>query len=625
MSRELPPLDVAGQTDVGLKRKKNEDYVKILIPPSNVEQSAYGALFLVADGIGGMGGGEIASKSAVEEVIRKFYSPENKAADLSERITVSLEAANVFVRDQARKVGLPRIGTAASGLVLTPHHEALIFNVGDCRVYRIRDGKLEQISQDQSVMEMQIRQGLVSEEEALANRNMNLTVFIGQPFPITPNIQLTSYALDDTFILCSDGLWSLVQPDEIFSIVQKHTAAKAASVLIHLARERGAPDNVTVAIVAVGRSAKRSSPVRWLLGLVAAALLIGGGAVVVANRSTPAPEITATASRTPTSTQTVIPSATEPLVAILPSATPTHTPFYTRTPTSTATATDAPSVTPTLTPTATHTETPVPTATATLTATPTPTTTPSFTPEPSSTPLPTATPLPTETPPPTSTLNAGAEALLGTPLSPSPEAQVSAVEDYPTDLIGVLLRTKKVFLTTETPMIQDLQRPAWGYVRMLLPSETSLTIDSSKSRPGRDANVVWWWCSALLPSGKTHDGWIAQSNLEQAQPASSLAKVKVGSANVRQGDSTQFDALRTLTNGEYVEIVGVSSRETKWYLVQLNAGQQGWISPEVITLINGRNEIPVVEPSALPVSSAAPVEPTAVATEMMTPEVTPSG
>lgn len=103
MSRELPPLDVAGQTDVGLKRKKNEDYVKTLIPPPNVEQAALGALFLVADGIGGMGGGEIAHKSAVEEVIRKFYSPDNKAADLSERITVSLEAANVFVRDQARE------------------------------------------------------------------------------------------------------------------------------------------------------------------------------------------------------------------------------------------------------------------------------------------------------------------------------------------------------------------------------------------------------------------------------------------------------------------------------------------------------------------------------------------
>lgn len=62
----------------------------------------------------------------------------------------------------------------------------------------------------------------MSEEEALANRNMNLTVFIGQPFPITPNIQMTTYAQDDIFILCSDGLWSLVQPDEIFSTVQKH-------------------------------------------------------------------------------------------------------------------------------------------------------------------------------------------------------------------------------------------------------------------------------------------------------------------------------------------------------------------------------------------------------------------
>lgn len=134
-------------------------------------------------------------------------------------------------------------------------------------------------------------------------------------------------------------------------------------------------------------------------------------------------------------------------------------------------------------------------------------------------------------------------------------------------------------------MILGVACSIFAHDPIMLPPDTAITIDASQSRLGRDAKEVWWWCAALLPSGETHYGWIAQSRLEQAQPTSSLAQVGAGGANVRQGDSTQFDTLRTLTNGAYVEIVGVSNRVTKWYLVQLNAEQQGWISVEIITVI----------------------------------------
>src|SRR5512135_270554 len=169
MARDVySALDLAALTDVGKKRQRNEDAYKMLIPPLDSGQAAYGAVFIVADGMGGLGGGDVASKAAIAALMRHYYAPSNTEKDLVARLQAALESANAFVRDQAGRVNLPRIGSTAAGIILRPDGEAVIFNVGDCRVYRVRKGKIERVSRDQSVMERQVESGLMTEEVAKA-------------------------------------------------------------------------------------------------------------------------------------------------------------------------------------------------------------------------------------------------------------------------------------------------------------------------------------------------------------------------------------------------------------------------------------------------------------------------
>ncbi len=258
MSRQVfPRLDVAEATDVGLRRERNEDSLRVIIPLPNTPQIAQGALFLVADGMGGLGGGAVASQSAVEELIRCYYNPTPDPIPSSDRLQQALESANGYVREQAARIGLRRIGTTVTGLVLTADEQALIFNIGDSRVYHLRNGLIEQVTRDHSVMALQIESGLITEEQARLSRNCNITAFIGQPTPLDACVQPIPVHRGDMFVICSDGLWSLMEPYEIYQQVRHVPAQQGVERLVELALQRGAPDNVTVIIVRLGQPPRR--------------------------------------------------------------------------------------------------------------------------------------------------------------------------------------------------------------------------------------------------------------------------------------------------------------------------------------------------------------------------------
>ncbi len=441
MAQPFPALDVAGQTDVGLKRSRNEDSFTVLMPPAGSPQVSQGAMFIVADGMGGMGGGDVASKTAIEEIVKTFYDPSvTHDYDPLPRLRNALEAANVRVRETAQSVGLPRIGATGAGMILTSTGDAVVFNIGDSRVYRARGSYIELLTRDQSVMASQLEAGLVSQEEAKLSRNVNVTAFIGQPMPISPVYSRMQTQPGDVFIICSDGLWDLVEPNEILKAVQS-PAKEAASKLIALVRQRGAPDNVTVIIVRVGMPA-RALPVRWLVvaGLIVLAA-VGGFALARAglfgdNRPAPTEIALATMTSAPPSatvpalvaaTPEVTPAASQLISITLDTATPEVSlvaiasattespaetaavvaalPTETNTPQSTSTRLASKAPSPTSTPTATSTANPTPTATATHAPSSTPTLTampaPSETPQP----LPTTAPSATKPPEPTVTLN----------------------------------------------------------------------------------------------------------------------------------------------------------------------------------------------------------------------------
>ena len=92
MAEELVALDVSGQTDIGLKRQRNEDFCEYRIPTSGSPQYQYGALFIVADGMGGMGGGDVASQTAVKEVMQTYYAPETPDINALASLRAALEA-----------------------------------------------------------------------------------------------------------------------------------------------------------------------------------------------------------------------------------------------------------------------------------------------------------------------------------------------------------------------------------------------------------------------------------------------------------------------------------------------------------------------------------------------------
>lgn len=277
-----PELDWAGGSDVGLKRGRNEDAFKTLVPPSDAIQHTLGALFMIADGMGGLRGGGLASASALDAVIREYYGPPDgvglNAEAPMDRLRDAIEMANVHVRQQAARAGLDRIGTTLTGLVILDNAKGILFNVGDSRVYRFRNNTAVQITNDQSFA-AQHRQ-FEPDQTVVGRGSTNITAYVGQSFPLKPCIEQTEIRGGDTYLLCTDGLWSLIEPTEMARIVKRNSAERSVHKLIALARKRGAPDNVTAVVVSVrgGRWRKWGLAVLFLLlsilALMTTALLL---------------------------------------------------------------------------------------------------------------------------------------------------------------------------------------------------------------------------------------------------------------------------------------------------------------------------------------------------------------
>ncbi len=635
MAQQLPALDAGGLTDIGLKRKRNEDSLGSRVPEPDSPAIARGAFFLVADGMGGMGGGDVASQTAVRVILDQYFAVES--SDPMVALRDALEAANGAVRQQAQTVNLPRIGSTAAGLIVLPDSQVILFNVGDARVYRVRQSSIELLSHDQSVLQHQIDSGYISEEDARVARNVNVTAFIGQPTPLEAVYRRAPAQTGDVFILCSDGLWDLVEAHEMMSIVRKMPAQAAAHKLIELARKRGAHDNVTAWVVRFGPPPARRR--RWLGGLLlllvivaAAAAAIfaltqsGGGkdqasatpdalAALSSQSPTARPQGTTTTTptaRPPTRTSTALPGAGA-VISVLTS-TPSHTPRPTNTalPTNTPTVTPTPTVTRTSTPTrtprpsvtGTSTPTRTPTATRTPTRSLTPSATASFTPTASRTP--TRTPSPTITPfrAPTVTLNPTIITWTPSPV-PSPTPTLS-----PEQHVLLFAAEDGVFLADTTPLI-TLSGAGTSYAAVTTsqPIEAGMTVvitspteQPDPQQPDQTLREVQIMSGPLL--GRT--GWMSQSILEQSIPVTPRAIVRsevTGGANVRRGDALAYPRVGTLSPGESARITGISSRGTGWYRVTMANGVSGWIAPGLVDVIGSLEGVPRITPPPLPPTS----------------------
>lgn len=244
-----------GLSDIGRKRDHNEDsYSAICFKP---RENPFGlsALAVVADGMGGHERGEEASAAAVGAVNRYFRSRRKAALPLRDAMSEAIAYADQEIAKIGGK-GDRSPGTTLSVLVITGKRFYL-GHVGDSRIYLLRRGKMFQLTKDHSYTAEAIEKGLMTPEQArtAANRSV-LTQALGGQTPLTPQVETGEVEDGDIFVLCSDGLWDMVDDHEIVQRLQDSRSAEAACrKLVDLANERGGPDNITVAIVSCGEAA----------------------------------------------------------------------------------------------------------------------------------------------------------------------------------------------------------------------------------------------------------------------------------------------------------------------------------------------------------------------------------
>jgi PPM family protein phosphatase len=275
MSEEIAfNIAVYAKTDVGMVRPGNEDNFLVLNlttadtwtpeiegdPSAKVttfSQSYYGSIVAVTDGMGGALAGEVASHHSVQCVRDRMLelqaSPTYAKIPFHERLRLSIELANLYIYQMSLKrpecAGMGATFTAA-GLFGT---HAYFGQVGDSRGYIIRQGQVQQVTRDQSLVGQLVEAGHITEEEAEKHTYKNVIL---QALGASPNVNVVvdRVALRDLdiIVLCSDGLSNKIRPDEILTLIDKSRSLKeACDLLIELANKRGGEDNITVLVAQV--------------------------------------------------------------------------------------------------------------------------------------------------------------------------------------------------------------------------------------------------------------------------------------------------------------------------------------------------------------------------------------
>lgn len=243
-------VSVACKTDLGRVRENNEDKFEYFIPEDDATLAARGLLFVVCDGMGGHAAGQIASELACKTFIDVYLHHPASEADTAMRAAVV--AANRFVTDVSRAVPARRgMGTTLSALILL-QNKAFTVQIGDSRIYRLRNGELLQMTVDHTWVEEMTRNGLMSREEAENHpRKHMLTRAIGVEGDIQPDIELHDLKPGDQYLLCSDGLINHVGDGAIAQALSTLAPSEAVWKLVGQALTGGGSDNCTVLVVRV--------------------------------------------------------------------------------------------------------------------------------------------------------------------------------------------------------------------------------------------------------------------------------------------------------------------------------------------------------------------------------------
>jgi PPM family protein phosphatase len=228
-----------GRSDAGRKRRRNED-AYVVAPP----------LFAVADGMGGAQAGEVAARLATA-AFHEYHEADELEAE--QRVAAIIQEANRRIYERARAdTEVSGMGTTVTA-ALIEGGRIVIGHVGDSRAYRLREGRLEQLTDDHSLVADLVRGGRISPEEADVHPQRSV---ITRALGTDPEVDIDSIAVDaqagDVYLLCSDGLTTMVTDQEILDIVGRAKSLEhAGKDLVKAANRRGGEDNITVVLFAV--------------------------------------------------------------------------------------------------------------------------------------------------------------------------------------------------------------------------------------------------------------------------------------------------------------------------------------------------------------------------------------
>ena len=234
-------------SDVGKAREINEDYFYISYPDDEIQ------LFILADGMGGYNGGEIASKLAVTTaknyILTNFDKNKVDREDLLNLLKSSIQYANMIVFEKSREnVEISNMGTTLD-ICLIYENKAFISHIGDSRIYKIRKGTMRKLTKDHSYVQQLVDEGKITKEESKKHPKKNMLMkALGCTTYVESDEIVCSFIQGDTILMCSDGLTNMVEEAEIEKIINENPA-DATKMLVQRANDLGGNDNVTAIII----------------------------------------------------------------------------------------------------------------------------------------------------------------------------------------------------------------------------------------------------------------------------------------------------------------------------------------------------------------------------------------
>ena len=247
LNRGEKMIKAYAKSDIGKVRDINQDYYYISNSLDEIQ------LYMLADGMGGYNGGEIASKLAIQTaktyIENNFKEIPKDKESIIQLIGSSMEYANMIVYEKSKEnAELEGMGTTLD-ICLIYNNKVFIGHIGDSRVYRIRNEFIRKLTQDHSYVQKLVKDGTITKEEAEHHPQKNMLMkALGCNAFVEPDVMVKGFLKDDILLMSSDGLTNMVKPEDLLRFAKKDFE-QAPKELVNLANENGGYDNITVIVI----------------------------------------------------------------------------------------------------------------------------------------------------------------------------------------------------------------------------------------------------------------------------------------------------------------------------------------------------------------------------------------